>query len=98
MHNIQDKVVLITGASSGIGEATARVLAAQGARVVLGARRIERLQQLSDAITADGGTAVVRLSGEADLPLVGGLLRGLGSSVTVTVESRAQARVAEPAP
>lgn len=46
----------------------------------------------------DGGTAVVRLSGEADLPLVGGLLRGLGSSVTVTVESRAQARVAEPAP
>ena len=47
---------------------------------------------------ADGGTAVVRLSGEADLPLVGGLLRGLGSSVTVTVESRAQARVAEPAP
>lgn len=47
---------------------------------------------------ADGGTAVVQLSGEADLPLVGGLLRGLGSSVTVTVESRAQARVAEPAP
>lgn len=47
---------------------------------------------------AGGGTAVVRLSGEADLPLVGGLLRGLGSSVTVTVESRAQARVAEPAP
>lgn len=47
---------------------------------------------------ADGGAAVVRLSGEADLPLVGGLLRGLGSSVTVTVESRAQARVAEPAP
>lgn len=49
-------------------------------------------------VAADGGTAVVRLSGEADLPLVGGLLRGLGSSVTVTVESRAQARVAEPAP
>ena len=60
MSNIQDKVVLITGASSGIGEATARVLAAQGARVVLGARRIERLQQLADAITADGGTAVAR--------------------------------------
>lgn len=46
----------------------------------------------------DGSTAVVRLTGEADLPLVGGLLRGLGGSVSVTVESRAQARVAEPAP
>lgn len=44
----------------------------------------------------DGSTAVVRLSGEADLPLVGGLLRGLGSSVTITVESRAQATVAAP--
>lgn len=43
----------------------------------------------------DGDTAIVRLAGEADLPLVGGLLRGLGGSVTVTVESRAQAQVAE---
>jgi hypothetical protein len=46
----------------------------------------------------DGDTAVVRLTAEADLPLVGGLLQGLGGSVTVTVESRAQAQVAEPAP
>lgn len=46
----------------------------------------------------DGDTAVVRLTGEADLPLVGGLLQGLGGSVTVTVESRAQAQVAEPGP
>lgn len=41
----------------------------------------------------DGRTAVVVLSGEADLPLIGGLLRGLGGSVTVTVESRARAGV-----
>lgn len=44
----------------------------------------------------DGDTAVVRLSGEADLPLIGGLLRSLGTSVTVTVESRAQSEVAAP--
>ena len=47
---IKDKVVIITGASSGIGEATARVLAAQGAKLVLGARRGDRLRQLSDEI------------------------------------------------
>ena len=40
MSNINGKVVLITGASSGIGEATARLLAARGATVVLGARRV----------------------------------------------------------
>ena len=48
------KVILITGASSGIGEATARHLARMGHRVVLGARRTERLQALTDALRADG--------------------------------------------
>jgi NADP-dependent 3-hydroxy acid dehydrogenase YdfG len=43
-HNIEGKVVVITGASSGLGEATARLLSAQGASVVLGARRVDRLQ------------------------------------------------------
>lgn len=56
-ENIQGKVVLITGASSGIGEATARVLAEQGAHVVLGARRIERLEQLVAEIHTSGGQA-----------------------------------------
>lgn len=55
---IQDKVVIITGASSGIGEATARLLASKGAKVVLGARRADRLQQLADEIRAAGGQAV----------------------------------------
>jgi len=55
---IQDKVVIITGASSGIGEATARLLAGQGAKVVLGARRTEKLQQIADDITQSGGQAV----------------------------------------
>ena len=55
---IQDKVVIITGASSGIGEATARLLAARGARVVLGARREEKLKTIAEDIRRDGGTAL----------------------------------------
>ena len=57
MSGIKDKVVIITGASSGIGEATARILAAHGARVVLGARRTERLETLAGLIRTAGGIA-----------------------------------------
>lgn len=60
MNGIAGKVVAITGASSGIGEATARVLAAGGAHVVIGARRLERLQALGSGITATGGSVRVR--------------------------------------
>ncbi len=54
-----DKIVLITGASSGIGEATARVLAEAGMTMVLGARRTDRLDRLRAEITEAGGTARV---------------------------------------
>ncbi|TBU83526.1 SDR family oxidoreductase [Phytopseudomonas dryadis] len=57
MPDIEEKVVLITGASSGIGEACARLLAQQGAHVLLGARRGERLERLVEDIRAAGGSA-----------------------------------------
>lgn len=57
-QNIKGKVIAITGASSGIGEATAIMLAAKGAKVVLGARRKDRLVNLVSRIKVAGGEAV----------------------------------------
>lgn len=55
---LKEKVIVITGASSGIGEAMARVYAAQGARVVLGARSVQKLQLITGEIRAQGSQAV----------------------------------------
>jgi NADP-dependent 3-hydroxy acid dehydrogenase YdfG len=60
MQNVKGKIILITGASSGIGEATARDLAMAGATVILGARRTDRLSSLVAEIVAAGGTARAR--------------------------------------
>src|SRR3989440_7879732 len=56
--HIADKVVVITGASSGIGESTAKLLARHGAKVVLGARRKDRIDAVVNEISAAGGNAV----------------------------------------
>ena len=60
--NIKEKVVVITGASSGLGEATARLLSAEGASVVLGARREQRLRSLADEVTTKGGKATAMVT------------------------------------
>jgi NADP-dependent 3-hydroxy acid dehydrogenase YdfG len=67
MLAVENKVVLITGASSGIGEATARVLAASGARVVLGARRTDRLKHTASEIEGLGGRVRLRALDVANL-------------------------------
>ncbi len=71
MPALQDQVVLVTGASSGIGASCARLFAREGARMLLAARRVERLRKLAEQLTESGAAAVrtlaldVRRAGEA---------------------------------
>ncbi len=58
MQNIKDKIVVITGASSGLGEAAARALAKNGAKLVLGARRLDRLKALASELSLGDKAAV----------------------------------------
>ncbi|MEU4928558.1 glucose 1-dehydrogenase [Streptomyces yokosukanensis] len=76
---LQDKVVMITGASSGIGEAAARLFAAQGAAVTVMARREDRLRALADDIGAAGGTVLVA-AGDVTSP--GDVERAVTATVT----------------
>lgn len=66
MSEIENKVVIITGASSGLGEATARRLAENGAKLMLAARREERLQDLVTEINNNGGTAKYQVTDVTD--------------------------------
>ncbi|WP_276356431.1 SDR family oxidoreductase [Cohnella caldifontis] len=68
MTALDGKTVIITGASSGIGEATARELARGGANVVIGARRVEKLDALASAIRKEGGSVAVQQLDVTELP------------------------------
>jgi NADP-dependent 3-hydroxy acid dehydrogenase YdfG len=59
-NNIEGKVIVITGASSGLGEEAAKHLSQQGAIVVLGARRVDRIQTLADEVNKNGGKALAK--------------------------------------
>ena len=67
MDRLKGKVAVITGANSGVGEATALAFAKEGATVVISARRIEPLNAVADKIKAEGGTVLVEAFGKIDI-------------------------------
>ncbi len=78
MSETKNKVVVVTGASSGIGEATALLLADRGAKLVLGARRLDRLKALADRIAAAGGEAAYARTDVKQRDDLSGLVRLAG--------------------
>ena len=76
MSGIEGKVVVITGGSSGLGEATAKLLAERGAKVMLGARREENLERIVSEIEDDGGVAAYRVTDVTSQDQVENLVAG----------------------
>lgn len=74
-QTLRGKVAVVTGASSGIGEATARELAARGASVVLASRAVDRLEALRRGISASGGLAIAVETDVSDRNSVGAMVR-----------------------
>jgi len=79
--NLKEKVALVTGASSGLGERFARVLAANGALVVLAARRVERLKELRAQIESAGGEAHVVALDVTDQDAIGAAVEEVAGTV-----------------
>jgi NADP-dependent 3-hydroxy acid dehydrogenase YdfG len=88
--SIEDIIVVITGASSGIGRVTAKLLAQRGAFVVLGARRLEPLQMVADEIMASGGRVAFKQTDvrqRADLEALVSLAVEVGGKLDVIVNN-----------
>jgi len=95
---IQGKVIVITGASSGIGEAAARLLASRGAKVVLGARRLARLENLAEEITAAGGEVLIKATNvavKADVDALIAAACDIFGRIDVLVNNAADTRLAK---
>ena len=80
-NNIEGKVVVITGASSGLGEATARHLSQLGATVVLGARRLDRIEALAQELAAQDGRAGKAIAVQTDVTKSGQVKKLVESAV-----------------
>ena len=68
MNELIDRIAIIAGASSGIGEATAKLFAAEGAKVVIGARRLTELQRVRGEIASAGGDAIALVEIDGEVP------------------------------
>lgn len=90
---IRDKVVVITGASSGIGEATAVLLADRGAKLVLGARRADRLEALAARIAGDVAWAVTDVTRRTDVVALVELARARFGRLDVLVSNAGISRI-----
>ncbi len=80
MTEVEGKVVVVTGGSSGLGEATAKLLSERGARVMLGARREENLQRIVSDIQEVGGAASYRVTDVTDRDQVENLVSARSKS------------------
>jgi len=107
IFSVVGKTAIVTGASSGLGEEFAQILASRGANVVLATRRTDRLQELAESITRDGGTALPITCDVADSAwqrhtvrgvFSGTLKKKLGLALASAKEKRGRVyRIAEPA-
>lgn len=93
---VQKRIAVVTGASSGIGAATARRLAAEGFHVVAAARRLERLDKLVAEIGPDATAVGCDVTSDASVAALAEVVGGLGGPVTLLVNNAGGARGADP--